>query len=107
MQLRHYIYSPDLGLERLRYRRAPGVETHLRQAGAQCVSSARWDLGGGRPEPLKGKGRPYRDRQVITHHPPRTARTKKSLTLVPPATPSSKGLASAPPVLYEGSVFCV
>jgi hypothetical protein len=32
------------------------------EAGAQCGSSARWDLSGGRPEPLRVKGRPYRDR---------------------------------------------
>ena len=33
------------------------------EARAQCVSSARWDPRGGRPEPL-GKGRPYRNRGV-------------------------------------------
>ena len=38
------------------------------EAGAQCVSSARWDLCGGRPEaslaerPHQVKGRPYRER---------------------------------------------
>ena len=38
------------------------ASTSQPEAGAQCVSTARWDLCGGRPEPLRVKGRPYRDR---------------------------------------------
>ena len=45
------------------------ASTFVPEAGAQCVSSARWDLGGGRPEPFKGKGRPYRDRLVYESDP--------------------------------------
>jgi hypothetical protein len=31
------------------------------KGGAQCASSARRDLRGGLPEPIKAKGSPYRD----------------------------------------------
>jgi hypothetical protein len=33
--------------------------------GAQCGSSARWDLCGGRPQPETAKGRPYRDPSAL------------------------------------------
>jgi hypothetical protein len=38
------------------------------KGGAQCVSSARWDLRGGRPEPNQAKGCPYRDRWPLLCH---------------------------------------
>ncbi len=34
------------------------ASTFAPEAGAQCVSSARWDLGGGRPEPSRGRAVP-------------------------------------------------
>lgn len=46
-----------------RVREAANASASIPEAGAQCGSSARWDLCGGRPEP-KGEGRPYRD----VHH---------------------------------------
>src|SRR5207237_973618 len=45
------------------------------EARAQCGSSARWDLRGGRPEP-RGEGRPYRDRTNASR-----------FSLIPPTTP--------------------
>ena len=57
------------------------------KAGAQCVSSARWDLCGGRPEPARAKGRPYRDRPTSCSArsgsgpgAQRTMRSRSSLT---------------------------
>ncbi len=103
------IGSPDAG-SRERVFSIPGrrcASTFLPEAGAQCVSSARWDLSGGRPEPLKGKGCPYRDHQLITHHrPPRTARTERlprrrvrACAGVAPDSPRARALAGALPPL--------
>jgi len=35
------------------------------EVGAQCGNSARWDLCGGRTEPMLAKVRPYRDRSIL------------------------------------------
>ena len=37
------------------------LRRHIPKVGAQCGNPARWDLCGGRPEPVRAKGRPYRD----------------------------------------------
>ena len=46
----------------------PGLtrdSTLVSKPGAQCVSSARWDLCGGRAEPSQAKARPYRDTEEL------------------------------------------